>query len=157
MGNEQLFIQFARALVDVLGPLEESLANEQAFGALLLEEGWLPPDQPGYLASARAAFDISADVQNIAAAVEELVHDTEPSLSDAVDVLAASAALIQRLRSLAPPAGALPPPLDSNAFWQSFPREVVEKLLARYLATAHPGIYAPLHLIGLIEETFVPA
>src|SRR6185436_15099178 len=58
-------------------------------------------------------------------------------------------------------AGARPPglpfPLSEDAFWESFPRELADSLIADYLAIVAPNLYAPLILSGVIDERRVPA
>jgi hypothetical protein len=45
----------------------------------------------------------------------------------------------------------LPFPLDQDEFWQEFPRDLVDGAIAGHLELERPGIYALLHLLGLLE------
>jgi hypothetical protein len=50
------------------------------------------------------------------------------------------------------PAGTLPSPLDRTDFWTSFPLDLTQDLLITYLEKAQPVAFAPLHLLGVLDE-----
>jgi hypothetical protein len=49
----------------------------------------------------------------------------------------------------------LPNPLDRDQFWTIFPADLVQDLLITYIEKAHPMLFGPLHLLGVLDEQMV--
>lgn len=160
MTDERLLLGVARTLSDVLRPLQDSLSSGETFAALLLEQGWRPPDVDGYLSNLEGAFGVLVDLPTIIEKVEQLSRVTSPSPTEVEGVLGIALTLIDRFRafSVPPPVAAgLPAPLNSQEFWEKFPVDLANRLFADYLEAAYPSIYGPLHVLGVIDEVLETA
>jgi hypothetical protein len=159
MASDDFLTGLGNTLVDIARPLERAVQSPDAFGALLIRHGWQPPTGSAYLTKVRDHLGV---VQNIDAAVKilvELAQSEGVPLERAQAALAASVKVgkdVQALAQLPPPAGMLAP-LDTSAFWQEFPLELVQTLIADYLEVQRPLLYAPLHLLGIVEREPEPA
>lgn len=143
----------ADALLDALAPLRDALASPAALAALIQREGWRPPADDAGLAALGAALALSGDVEQVAATLAD-VADGSPSLDELGAALDAASKLLNDLRALdRPPGDALPDPLDRDDFWSSFPLDLAEDLVSAYVERAHPTLFAPLHLFGILDET----
>jgi hypothetical protein len=144
-----------QALVDAIDPLRRALAAPSEMNALLRREGWRPPLGDDYFAGLSAALALGGDVENVAAALAGLA-DGDVSLDDVEAALHAASKLLTDLAAVKRPAGApLPSPLDRNDFWTSFPADLAQDLLITYVEKAHPTLFAPLHLLGVLDEQMV--
>ena len=89
---------------------------------------------------------------------QHLLEVTEgtPSIEELGAALDAASKLLSDLRAVARPVGAsLPAPLDRDDFWSSFPVDLAEDLVVAYVERAHPTLFAPLHLLGILDEITV--
>jgi hypothetical protein len=159
MPGDDLPLRLAGALLDVVRPVEAALADEDALGALLLRQGWRPPDGPIPLQAVRTLLAVPEKLPRLVERIDAVQRRSRLDPDDLVELLDSVKALVDGLRSVVGPSGGvgLPAPLDQAAFWQSFPPELVLRLLADYLEVAHPAMYAPLLLSGVIDEVLVPA
>src|SRR5215218_4195670 len=99
MPDRDFMVGIATALLDVVEPLEEALVSTDAFDALLLQHGWQPPSDESYLPRVTAVFNLTDDVQNAVALLDEVVAAEDVSIANVGAALAAVLAIIGRIRS----------------------------------------------------------
>jgi hypothetical protein len=161
MSSIQYVGKILSGFAEVFEPLDEAIADGVSLSAFLAEFGWsLDPDSdvnaiseafqslPPLIQSVRtaaAAFEsssTSAQAEAIAEAVGQMVIAVK-DLATAIDTL-----------SHTTPDTAWPAPLNSDAFWTTFPLALLGYLIYRYLENHHPRIFAPLRLIGFLSEDY---
>lgn len=158
MAADPFLTGLAAALLDVVRPVEAALSSPDSFGILMLRFGWTPPADPAYLQPLQAALDLTNKIQTMADAIDEIIVNQDVTADEVAALVTSASAIVNDLVSLTAAPAALPyPPLDSAAFWEDFARQLGNELLAQYLLLNHPGIYAPLHLAGVIDRALVPA
>jgi hypothetical protein len=162
MAVADFLVDISKALLELVQPLQDALTSVDAFGSLLLRYGWQPPAVANYLPAVQSVFGLSTEVTALAAAVETLAAAPEPSADDVEAAYQAAVALLGTIRGLAgsgPPAGlsSPPDPLGRADFWQTFPLELAEGLVVHYLEHAQPLLFAPLHLLGIVDTQWTPA
>ena len=155
MADPVMLGRLGQALVDILDPLRRALDAPEAFEALLRREGWQPPPTRDYFTAVSAAFRLAGAVEAAVAAIEALLAGDHPDPSAVLAVIDRVTKVVADLRSIAKPAGTLPPPFDTDAFWQTFPSDLVADLFMRYMELAQPIWFAPLHLLGVLDEEAV--
>ena len=142
---------FAQVALDVIAPLRIALGSPTELAALLRTQGWVPPDDDSWFAPVSATFALAGDVENVAASLAAVVNGT-PSPEELQAALDAASKLLRDLRTSPQPAG-LPAPFDRADFWSAFPSDLVATLVMRYLERAHPALFAPLYMLGVLDET----
>jgi len=159
MATQDFLAGIGYALLEVVQPLEDALASADAFGMLLLRYGWQPPSDQTYLTEIQTIFGLAKDIEKIVALLDDIIATVDISLSDVKDAVSLAVDIITKIRDLAtkPTPTNLPTPLNQDAFWQTFPLDLTQALFANYLEIIFPSVFAPLHLLGIIDETFVPA
>jgi hypothetical protein len=159
MATADFFLGIADALLDVVRPLEQAVQTADGFESLLLRFGWHTPNDQAYIAEVQSIFGLTADIEGVVQLIETVVEKDDFSIEDAIKVLQLAVDVIQKIGALAtsPPANALPPPLNDPRFWPSFAEDLVQDLFAEYLQVFQPAVYAPLHLLGIVDEELVPA
>jgi hypothetical protein len=150
-----LIDQLASALSDVVRPLQVSLASPAQFEGLLRKHGWRPPPTQEYFGALSAAIRVPGDVDTTVATLDELVADDNAGAAAAAAALAAAVKLLDDLRRLTRPSAALPAPFDRDDFWSTFFVDVVADLFTTYLERAQPAVFAPLYLLGIIDDEAV--
>ena len=150
------------AIAESFEPLEEGLAGGANLAAFLANFGWyLDPASdvngvvaalgkvPGNLtALASAVADLeSASSRNDIAAMTRMLGQLGVTLKSVFES-------IDSLSGLASDAS-WPSPLDSNAFWATFPIELSEFLLYTYLERHARRLFVVLRLVGVLREDFM--
>jgi hypothetical protein len=142
------------AAEDLVEPLREAVASPEDLSAFLARFGWTSPlvqDAANVFTAFPALFD---DVENAVEAVAQADQSgslTESQIADLVgDAIDAIRAVTEAIDDLTSPKG-LGPPFD-DAFWATFPEELVDYLVARYLASELPKLYGLLVLAGIVGE-----
>jgi len=144
-----------QALVDVFQPLQDAIATPHELGALLRQEGWQPPAIGDWYTPLSKALALAGDIENAVTALTAVIEGGT-SENDIRKALDAGGKVLADLRGLTKPTGvSLPSPLDREAFWTTFPVDLVQDLVFRYVERAHPTIFAPLHLLGVLDEQIV--
>jgi hypothetical protein len=155
MTNKDFLFGIAEQLRRVLQPLARSLETEGSFAQLLEKYGWLVEPESFSITNVRDAFDIQDDITKVAQLLAEINAPTDISLPDVskyvelVETLKQIVLKVQNLFSQPAPVG-LPPEL-----WASFGGELLEGLLADYLETYRPILFAFLLVAGAVEEEAV--
>ena len=157
MTDTAMLGRLGQALLDVLDPLRQALQSPEGFEALMRRQGWLPPPTREYFATVSDAFGAVGAVEKAAGTLASLLDGDQPDVGDIVAAIDAVSKVIADLRALARPAGTLPPPFDSDAFWSTFPGDLLADLFMRYMEVAQPTLFAPLHLLGILDEESVAA
>src|SRR5260370_11127292 len=146
---------------DIFQPLEDSLATGQSFSAFLADFGWSLDPASGANVTATALGSLPSLLNSIRGAVTALESsNTGGKAADIEDSVAkltlAIKDLVSAIRSLssATPNSAWPPPLNTTIFWETFPLELLEDLLYRYLQSHAPKIFSPLRLIGVLSADY---
>src|SRR5262252_9296961 len=103
MPAHDVLTDVAAATLDVLSQIADRVSTLESFEQLLIRHGWLTPDSRAYFADVQAAFQ----------AVLALLGD--------IETLASSGAHPN-----------LPSPIDSQAFWSTFPRDVLQTEFVLY-------------------------
>jgi hypothetical protein len=156
MSSLGFLTSIAEALLDTIAPLQAALASPTELAALLRRGGWRPPVNGEGLAALSTALALAGDVEQVAATLVE-VAEGSPSTEELRAALDVASKLLSDLRAVGRPAGAaLPAPFDRDDFWSSFPADLAEDLVIAYVERAHPTLFAPLHLLGILDETTVP-
>jgi hypothetical protein len=159
MATADFFIALAEALLDIVRPLEEALQSVEGFESLLVRYGWQTPADQAYFASIQNIFTLTTDIEAVVHEIEDIVANDKFSLDDALKALQLSVDIVQKVRALAtsPPSMTLPAPLNDPNFWPSFAGDLAQDLFAEYLQVYQSTIYAPLHLLGIVDEVATPA
>lgn len=144
---------FAQAALDVIAPLRTALGSATELAALLRTQGWAAPSDDAWFAPVSAAFALAGDVEAVATVLAAVIDGT-PTLADLGAALDAGSRLLRDLRATTQPAN-LPAPFDRAEFWSTFPDDLVAALVTHYVERAHPAVFAPLHLLGVLDETAV--
>ena len=159
MPAHDFLTDLAAASLDVLSELAERFSSLEFFERLLIRHGWQTPDSRTYFADVQAAFDLLNDVPALIDTVQVLRSSPEPDLTEVANALQAVVALLDDIETLAS-SGAhpnLPSPIGGQAFWSTFPRDVIQTEIILYLAARKPGTHAVLRLFGIIDEETVAA
>jgi hypothetical protein len=134
------------AIVEVgeaVKPLLASVNSETEFSAFLMELGWAW-DVNGDLASVRSAFDhINSALTDLQGAADT---DNMEALTSAVSALMGAIADLTHTNF-----NSLPSPLNQSAFWQSFPDDVLDFLIYRYLERKHPLLFGVFAFVGVLK------
>jgi hypothetical protein len=132
-------------------PLEESLADEDAFELLLERLGWDVAVDPSSLAAIRGAFEL-VELFEAAREVIQQIDDAGDPIILAGELLDVLIAVIETIRGLeGRPPGSLPFPLNEPDFRSQTLRELLDLLFVQYLETHKPLLFGPLLVLGLIE------
>jgi len=159
MATADFLLGLAKALRDVVAPLQDSLGSVESFSSLLQRYGWQPPSDPSFLPQIKSIFDLSTEIQNVVTLADKIIGSSEPSADDLLNLISAAGEIINTLQKIAsaPVPTGLPSPLDQAQFWQLFPLDLATDLLAHYLEIRQPQVYALLYLFGIIDENTVLA
>jgi hypothetical protein len=147
--------RLAQALLDVLDPLRKAVQSPEAFEALMRREGWQPPPTREYFATVSDSFKLVGALETAAGSIESLLSGNQPDAGAILAAIDAVVKVISDVRSIAKPAGVLPPPFDSDDFWSTFSSDLIADLFLRYMEVAQPTLFAPLHLLGILDEELV--
>ena len=144
-----------QALIDVVDPLRRALSSPDAFEALMRRQGWKPPPTREYFAVVSDAFKLVGAVETAIASIQSLLDGDSSDPGALLAGIDALAKVIADLRAIGRPAGTLPPPFDTDEFWTTFPTDLIAALFMRYMEVAQPTWFAPLHLLGVLDEEAV--
>ena len=159
MSAADFLTSIGQVLLDVFAPLRSAIKTPTELDALLRREGWRPPADGGYFAKLSTALALAGDVEHVADVLGQIAGGGL-SPTDVQTALDAAAKLLRDLAALGRPADPqLPAPLSiATTSWKSFPNDLVQDLVISYLEKAHPVLFAPLHLLGVLDEqTILPA
>lgn len=152
MADAGLIGGLAQALLDVLDPLRRALASPEAFESILRREGWQPPPVRTYFAAVSDALKLDGNLEGAATAIESLLDGDSTNAEQLAAAVGALVKVISDLRAIAKTTDNLPPPFDSAEFWSAFPADLIADLFLSYLELAKPTMFAPLHLLGILDE-----
>ena len=147
-----------RALAEAVQPLADAFASPVEFAAFAGELGWAAEADFDIEAVKRAFGTLPADAGALAGTAVALT-DALRARDRAALVAAVRAAipLAQRmhttlggLKTPGAPDG-LPDALTDPAFWERFPRDVLDHLVYRYLEQQVASLFAPLRLLGVLR------
>lgn len=142
----------ALALSESIEPLKIALRNEQEFELLLLQFGWYSNIASGSMQAIATAFDLVEKVDDMLAAVQELINGSTEKTQAAKALFNSIKPILQRLSSLGNTSlTGLPGPLDSPVFWNEMAEQLFEGLLVRYLEQKQATIYSVCHVLGVIK------
>jgi hypothetical protein len=147
--------RLGQALLDVLDPLRQALQSPMQFEALLRREGWQPPATQEYFATISDAFKLVGALEKAATAIESLLAGDQPDASAILAAIDDVVKVISDLRTIQKPSGTLLSPFDLDEFWSTFPSDLVADLFLHYMEVAQPSYFAPLYLLGILDEEFV--
>lgn len=140
-----------------LEPLHDSLDSAEQWSRLLAQFGWQAPPNTFDIQDVQQLFAVTDDLETVQALLNQLLDgDTidvalYPTLFSAVQRIITT---IQALVDLgAQPQ--LPFPFNQDSFWSTFPEELINDLLVRYLKQHQGWLFGPLVLWGVIEEVAV--
>jgi hypothetical protein len=154
---EEFVSGLLEAAEDLVDPLREAVDSPENLSALLARLGWTSPlvqDAADVLSTFPALFDDIENAVEQVAQADESGSLTESQIADLIGyAIDAIRALTQAIDALKAPKG-LGPPFD-DAFWAVFPEELVDYLIARYLAVELPKLYGLLVLAGIVSEEHV--
>src|SRR4051812_35281122 len=157
MGDvEEVALEIASSFVGVLEPLGRLSTSQAELEAVLAQLGW--PVAPGTdLSGVQAAIDIGGDLDRLRDALGTLELDDVGSVVAAIAAIATAADHVRGL--VAGPSGmsGFPPPFNSDAFWDTFPLDVLELLTVRALERNRPALAALLGFVGFIDDGPVAA
>jgi hypothetical protein len=159
VATADFFIGVAKALLDVVRPLEQAVQSADGFESLLLRYGWQTPTDQAYINEIQSIFALTNDIEQAVVLIEDIVAQDDFTFDDATKALQLTIDIVQKIRALAtsPPPNALPPPLNDGNFWPAFAGDLAQDLFVGYLQVFLPTVYAPLHLLGIVDEEKVPA
>lgn len=152
MAGGGFFGGLAQALLDVFAPLRNALASPAAFEGFLRREGWQPPPVQTYFAAVSDAFKLEGSLENAATSIESLLDGDPTNVSALAAAIDALVKVLSDLRAIAKPGVSLPSPFNQDDFWSTFPEDLIADLFSSYMELAHPALFAPLHLFGILDE-----
>lgn len=153
----ELMVEMGEALLEASEPLARHLATVQSFAVLLRRHGWRVDPEDLDLSRMRPVFAAMGQTTGVRRLVEAARGIDEDGLKDlAASMLdslqGVATAVIHMGRETRRPA---PFPFGNPAFWEEFPRELLDELIVDHFALNRPLDYAPLVLAGLFVEEIV--
>jgi hypothetical protein len=154
MPGADFLLDLARETRRALRPLEDALADEEAFAAFLADYGWQIDPATFNIGAVADSFDVLADFAAVGAEIAATImaDPDEIPLDRYAEIVAATTGIVTKLRNLADrpvPAG-LPPQL-----WATFTDELLDGLIGGYLETYRPVLASILATVGVVEHEFV--
>jgi hypothetical protein len=153
----EIVIEMGKALLEAREPLARHLATPQSFAVLLRRHGWTVDPEDLDLPRVRRVFQAMVEPPGlgrlVTAARASREADRAGPAASVLDALQGVAAAVIHLgREAHWPA---PFPFRHPAFWEEFPRELLDELIVDHFALHRPLDYAPLVLAGLFVEEIV--
>jgi len=152
-----MIVEMGEALLEAREPLARHLATPQSFAVLLRRHGWHADPEDIDLLRMRPVFEALGQtagvrrlVESARAADEARRADQAASMLDTLQGVAT--AVVHMGREIRRP---VPFPFGHPAFWEEFPRELLDELIVDHFALHRPLDYAPLVLAGLFVEEIV--
>src|SRR5215211_4373310 len=132
----------------LLRPVESSLTSAESFSWFLEEYGWLVDPAKIEISAVRAAFDVDNDLNTAVQLINQISSSTaiEPPIDkyvELVKILQRPVSKIRTISSQSAPAG------FSNELWATFTSELLDGLVADYLESYQPALFAPLTVLGI--------
>lgn len=149
----------------LLLPLRQAVASPAAFEALLRELGWRVSVIPDPIAALVPDIEVLFDrLQKIFGAgltadpaLSEGAVDIDVPIGDVVDAIDAIRRLIDGIEGIvSAPASAFPPALNADNFRDTFPRQLLHHLFARYLERHQGRLGFLLNSLGVIRTRVRP-
>jgi hypothetical protein len=161
MSSIQYVGEVLSAFADAFQPLQDSLGSGQSLSEFLADFGWSLDPASDVNAIAAAFGSLPPLIDSIRSAVTALDSANSGTqvgaIVDAVEKLATAIKdLVTAINSLSgkTPNAAWPAPLNSADFWETFPVQILDYLLYRYLQSHSPKLFAVLSLIGVVSEDY---
>jgi hypothetical protein len=150
MTNKEFLYWLAEEINRVIDPLKESLESEESFSKNLEKYGWVIDPNAFNIAAIRDTFEISKDLNDIVVLLNEISSTTRDltPLAQYVELTNNLRKILSKVQNLSN----LPSPGFSAQLWTQFTSEVTERLIAEYLESYHPAIFAILLLLGIVDE-----
>lgn len=156
MPDRDFIFWMSEELQRLAEPLQEALQSPDDFLLFLERYGWSPPPGSFQIEDVRSAFDLADDLQDATLLFGELL-----SVPNGDVPLDKYLALAQTFRGVADKARKLAlrprPPGLSQELWTAFGNDLLHGLVADYLESYRPLLFALLIATGVVEETPVPA
>lgn len=146
-----LAVRVGGAILDIFAGLDDVVESAPVLTARLAEHGWVTGD----LVSAQPlleALPSPGERTQLRSSLESLRQGGTPELSSLKSLGEAAAKLLEDARTAQKPGGALTAPYDQQAFWDTFPAELAQELVAEYLELHQPVLFAALTISGVIAE-----
>ena len=152
MSSQGFVASLLKTFSDAFQPIEDSLASADAFTTFLAQFGWALP----------ASMDMNAiknAFANVTQSLDTLKQDAQQASAGADTLAGDIASLVGALLglTLATTGGGLPPPLNQQAFWDTFPEDLLEYLVYTYLANHQPLVFGGLRFLGVLSEDSIAA
>ena len=149
--NTDFLFVLAQQLRMLLRPVETSLTSAESFSQLLEEYGWVVDPTEIDVKGVQAAFGIGEDLNKAVELVSQISSSTATETPidqyiGLVEILQRVVSKIGTLSSQSAPTGL------SNQLWTTFTSELLEGLVADYLESYQPALFAPLIVLGVVEE-----
>lgn len=154
MATQDFLFWLAGELRRLVGPLELSLASEDAFSGLLKRYGWVVASSSIDITAVRGAIAIRGDLDAATELVKQIASPAAAAVPvttyvDLAGTLRRVLSTIRSLSTIAAPAGL------SAEVWTSLTSELPEGIIADYLELTQPALFAVLLLTGAVEEEAV--
>jgi hypothetical protein len=150
LASDSFLTQLLRQFAVAFTPLTDALASQAAFTTFLAEFGW----QFGG-ADVVAVGDVFTPISTAIADLERQATSPSANASALGDAVAAIASALAALSTTS--IGSLPSPLNTSAFWSTFPDDAFEFLVYTYLQKHVPLLFALLRILGVMREVAVGA
>lgn len=147
------------SLLKIFEPLEKTKSVDR-LEAFLSEFGWIASISEGDLEGIQIVLGFSNDVSEIEDILAEFDSDDLSSVGE--NVIRLSELLkkvISDLSGLSPSSSERPSvyPFNQEAFWSTFPGELLDYLIYRYFEKYHPPIFGVLAFLGILTKSEIPA
>lgn len=152
-----LVVEMGRALQEASEPLARHLATPQSFAVLLRRHGWQVDPDDLDLHRMRPVFEVMVHAPGVGRLI------VAATMADEARLLALAASMLDALQGVVAAVIHLgregrrpaPFPFSHPAFWEEFPRELLDELIVDHFALHRPLDYAPLVLAGVFLEEIV--
>ncbi len=150
MGSTDFLSAIVNAFVEAMQPLTDALQSVDGVGALLSEFGWGYDDTQSASSYTTPFSAIQSEINNLQAFAAN---------PDAATFIAALGPLVSAVNAL--PSGfsgsGVPYPLSDPTFQQTFPVEVFDFLIVRYMQESAPRLYAALSILKIVDAVPIAA
>lgn len=160
MTNQNYIFSLIEQLGIAFTPLQRGLESSEKFSELLRAHGWEANPNTFNIADMQNLLGLSSDLTRLQTLLEQSVltnNNTKPeTYLEIFNILRNVIIKVRDLSKLSQsPPNNLPFPFNRQDFWSQFPMELMEELLTSYFEAYQPAIFAPLLLLGIIEEELV--
>lgn len=139
-------------------PLRQSLASKENFETFLLRYGWDAGIEDEDMNTIHSAFAIESQLTDLTASLDTFINGTESEQAEAFLLLTKQLEnLMHKLWNLSSATSNASFPVNEPSFWNELSENLISDLLATYLESSKPALFAIFHFTGVIKyEKIIP-